>query len=77
MDILLAYINSLTPEAREDFAARCKTTIAYLRKNISTGQRLGESLCIAIERESGGVVPVEATRPDVDWAFLRGTAKVA
>jgi DNA-binding transcriptional regulator YdaS (Cro superfamily) len=35
---------------------------------------LGESLCIAIDRESGGAVRCEDIRTDVDWAYLRNTA---
>lgn len=30
--------------------------------------------CPDIERTTGGVVTCEALRPDVDWAYLRGTA---
>ena len=50
---------------------RCNTSEAYLRKAISKGQRLGESLCIKVDRESGGAVRCEDLRPDVDWAYLR------
>lgn len=31
--------------------------------------------CPHIERATKGVVTCEELRPDVDWAFLRGTAK--
>lgn len=74
MDTLLAYLNSLDAAGREEFATRCETSVGYLRKAVSIGQRIGEGLCIAIERESGGAVRCETIRPDVDWAFLRGTA---
>lgn len=74
MDTLLTYLNSLTPDKRDEFAAKCETTVGYLRKAISIRQRLGEKLCIAIERESGGAVRCEDLRTDVDWAYLRGTA---
>ncbi|WP_167760118.1 hypothetical protein [Paraburkholderia pallida] len=46
MDKLLAYLNSLSPDAQRDFARRCGTTIGYLRKAISAGQKLGLELCI-------------------------------
>lgn len=62
-----------TPE-QEAFAKRCGTSLNYLRKAISTGQQLRESLVIDIERESGGEVRCEQLRPDVDWAYVRGTA---
>lgn len=29
--------------------------------------------CPAIERATGGTVTCEELRPDVDWAYLRGT----
>lgn len=74
MEKLLEYLNGLDAASKEAFALRCSTSLAYLRKAISINQRLGEGLCIAIERESGGVVRCEYLRADVDWAFLRGTS---
>lgn len=71
MDTLLSYLNSLAPEQQRDYAARCGTSVGYLRKAISIGQRLGESLCISLDRESGGKVRCEDLRPDVDWDYLR------
>lgn len=74
---LREYINSLTTEQQEKFAVRCETSVGYLRKALSRGQKIGESLCIAIEKESGRKVTCEEVRPDVDWAYLRGTKKKA
>jgi DNA-binding transcriptional regulator YdaS (Cro superfamily) len=71
MDRLLQYINHLDPDAREDFARRCGTTVGYLRKAISTGQRLSEILCIRIAVESGGELLCADLRPDVDWHYYR------
>lgn len=73
MDELLKYLNGLPVEARDGFAARCGTSVAYLRKAVSVGQKLGDGLCIAIERESCGAVRCESMRPDIDWAYLRGS----
>jgi DNA-binding transcriptional regulator YdaS (Cro superfamily) len=75
MDKLLAYINSLSPDERERFAADAKTSIGYLRKAISTKQKLGEALCMDIERASKRAVTCEDLRPDLaeQWAYLRGT----
>lgn len=75
MDKLLAYINGLSPDSREEFAADAKTSIGYLRKAISTKQKLGESLCMNIERASNRAVTCEDLRPDLStqWAYLRGT----
>lgn len=42
----------------------------FLKKAISIGQRLGETLVINIELASGGLVRCDDLRPDVDWSFL-------
>lgn len=73
MNSLLTFLNALTPDAREAFAARCGTTVGYLRKVCSTGQKLGESLCINIDRETRGAIRCEELRPDVDWQYIRAT----
>lgn len=71
MKPLISYLNSLPKPQQLAYAARCHTSIGYLRKAASTGQKLGESLCIALDRESGGTIRCEDLRPDVDWAYLR------
>lgn len=73
MKEVLAYLATLPADEKELFAARCGTTVGYLRKAASVGQRIGESIAIAIERESNRAVTVEQLRPDVDWAYIRGT----
>ena len=73
MKSLHAYLNQLPKEERQGFIQRCGTSESYLRKAISVGARIGENLCINIDRESGGAVRCEDLRPDVDWAYLRGT----
>lgn len=77
MDKLLAYLNGLGKTERADFCAACGTTERYLRKAISAKQPLGAHLCINIDRESRAAVRCEDLRPDVDWAYLRGTASTA
>ena len=74
MDKLLTYLNGLPKADRQGFVARCETSEGYLRKAISKGQRLGESLCINIDRESSGAVRCEDLRPEVDWAYLRNVS---
>lgn len=73
MEALREYLNSLSVTEQADFAARCETSIGYLRKAISIEQSLGESLVIKIERESLGAVRCEDLRPDVDWQYLRNS----
>lgn len=75
MEKLLAYLNSMSRVEQAEFAARCGTSVAYLRKAASIGQKLGDGLCINLERESGGLVPCEALRPDIDWAYIRSTGQ--
>lgn len=77
MERLLVYLNSLAPAEREAFAGRCNTTVGYLRKACSKGQKLGETLCIRLAYESGGVVSCEDLRPDVDWQAIRRAVKSA
>jgi DNA-binding transcriptional regulator YdaS (Cro superfamily) len=71
MEKLRKYLNSLAKERRAQFVAACDTSEGYLRKAISTGQKLGGDLCISIDRESSGIVTCEDLRPDADWAYLR------
>lgn len=73
MDELQKFLKAMPPDDRESFATRCGTTLGYLRKAISTGQQLGEKLCVNIDRESGGVISCESLRDDVDWAYIRAT----
>jgi DNA-binding transcriptional regulator YdaS (Cro superfamily) len=74
-EALRTYLNSLEVEEQVAYAERCDTSLGYLRKALSTKERIAESTAIALDRESGGAVPVESVRPDVDWSYLRGTSK--
>ena len=62
----------MSVDRRKAFAESCATSYAHLN-NFAHGQkpRIGESLCINIERESKGVIVCEDLRADVDWAVLR------
>jgi DNA-binding transcriptional regulator YdaS (Cro superfamily) len=71
MDKLLAYLNGLPPEEQKAFAARCGTTVGYLRKACSVGQALGDTLCVRLSCESGGAFAPEDLLPGVDWQYLR------
>lgn len=73
MDKLLRYLNSLSKPERAAFVEACDVSEAYLRKACSVGQRLGTTLCISLERESGGQVRCEDLVPDADWAYIRAT----
>lgn len=73
MKQLQAYLNGLPSAEQAAYAKRCGTTIGYLRKCISTGQLIGERICINLERESERAVTCEGIRADVDWAYLRNS----
>lgn len=70
MKNLLAYLNGLSRPDQVSFALRCGTTIGYLRKAISIGQELNETITIGVDRESRGEITCESLRPEVDWAYL-------
>lgn len=74
MQEILEYLRSLPPAEREAFAARCKTSVGYLRKAVSAKQQLGVELCVHLERESGGVLRCERLFPGLDWEYLRRSA---
>lgn len=59
---------------RERFAARCHTSVGYLRKAVSTRQQLGVELCLHLDRESEGVLRCERLFPGLDWEYLRQVA---
>lgn len=70
MKTLRTYLNSLTPDEQVAYATRCETTLGYLRKALSTGEKLRETLCIALDKESDGKVRFDDLRPDVNWTYV-------
>jgi DNA-binding transcriptional regulator YdaS (Cro superfamily) len=40
------------------------------------GKKIPAERCLAIEKATDGAVTCEEMRPDVDWAYLRGTSKI-
>ncbi len=73
---LKTYLLQLSEPERQTLASRCETSFLYLRKIAYGLKRAGEKLAIAIERETNRAVTCEELRPDVDWAYLRGTAPI-
>lgn len=70
------YLRGLgSDEKREAFARSCGTTLNYLKliayNRNGKGKRASASLAVEVDRESGGLVPVEVLRPDVDWDYVR------
>lgn len=69
MKTLRAYLNSLSVPDQANYAARCGTTVGYLRKAISKGQRLDGALVRRLDIESDCQVPRSSLRPDI-WPEL-------
>ncbi|MGR4897486.1 hypothetical protein ACIPR8_19780 [Stenotrophomonas sp. LARHCG68] len=65
MDTLRAHLSTLVPADQAAYAARCGTTIGYLRKALSKGQRFDGGLVRLLHVESGGVVSLTELRPDI------------
>lgn len=65
MDTLRAYLATLSPAEQASYAARCGTTIGYLRKALSTKPKLDGALVRRLDEESGGAVCRVELRPDI------------
>lgn len=65
METLRAYLATLAPAEQAAYAARCGTTIGYLRKALSTRPRLDGALARLLDEESAGLVSKHDLRPDV------------
>lgn len=65
---LLDHLNSLPVAEQQALAQACNTSVGYLRKALSIGQKLSPELCVAIERHTDSAV----TRPELraDWRSI-------
>lgn len=70
MDKLIAYLNTLARTEQQAIAQRCGTSVNYLRKAKSKGQVLGDGICAAFERESGGSLTCEDISPTTRWVRI-------
>lgn len=76
---LKTYLAGLDAEARDKFAARCRTSRGHLQ-NVAYGYRTASpDLAVAVEFESGGTVLAESTLagdwirvPDSTWPAAAG-----
>lgn len=60
---LQTYVRSLPKSEREAFALRCNTSVAMLTQIGYGYKKCSETLALALERESGGLVAVADVRP--------------
>lgn len=70
---LHAYIKVLDKAKLDDLAVRCDTTAGQLKQIAYGNRRASVVLAVSLERETQGSVTCDQLRPDVDWAYLRGT----
>ena len=67
---------NMNSAVRRTVAQQCGIGDDYLYQ-VLTGRKKGTAeLCIQIEKATSGAVRCEDLRPDVDWAYLRGTSAV-
>ncbi|MGX9958557.1 helix-turn-helix domain-containing protein [Xanthomonas euvesicatoria] len=65
MDTLRTYLATLTPSDQADYAVRAGTSIGYLRKAMSKGQRFDGALARRLDEQSDGAVSRHDLREDV------------
>lgn len=72
---LIEYIKGMPSDRnREDFAARCGTSLGYLKLVMYGNRNCSAGLAISIDRESGGVISCDDLCPDVDFDYIRNQA---
>ena len=67
MQELKKFIFSLPLDERENFAKRCNTTLAYLKKAIYRNHELGPELSVLIEQNSINQVTRQMLHPSSYW----------
>lgn len=67
------YIKGLDRASLDSLAERCQTTAGQLKQVAYGHRRANGGLAVCIERETKGAVTCEQLRPDIDWAYLRGS----
>lgn len=65
MQTLRTYLSTMSPAEQAEFADRAGTTIGYLRKALSKGQRFDGALVRQLHLESAGSVSLTDLRPDI------------
>lgn len=66
---LKTYVNSLDPSAREEYARRAQTTVAYLYQLTGGHRAPSPGLAKRLHIESGRKVHLAKLRPDI-WARI-------
>ena len=71
MDNLKNYFLSLSGDEREAFAAKCKTSVAYIKQIYQGHRQCSASLAIEIDKNSKGFVKCDELCPSTDFDYLR------
>lgn len=71
---LRLFLSTLPINGQQEYAKRCGTTIGYLRKAMSLGQKLDGALARKLDENSGGKVRKQYIRPDIWPELLEETA---
>ncbi|MDN6857254.1 YdaS family helix-turn-helix protein [Pseudomonas sp. CAN2814] len=74
---LLEFLKALGGDELQAFAESCSTSVGQLKQVAYGHRRANAQLAIAIDRHTSGQVSCEAVRPDIDWQYLRGSARAA
>lgn len=84
MQTLRSYLKSLNPDQQDAYARRCGTSLGYLRKALSKGQRFDGALARLLWDHSHGQVSRHELRPDIwptsehdVWPEVIGSAEAA
>lgn len=73
METLRIYLKSLEPRQQDAYARRCGTSLGYLRKALSVGQRFDGGLVRMLWDHSHGQVSRHELRPDI-WPTVEHDA---
>ncbi|MEN5117471.1 hypothetical protein ABE488_09080 [Luteimonas sp. TWI662] len=65
MDTLRNFLATMPPDGQAAYAQRAGTTIGYLRKALSKGQRFDGALARRLDEQSDGAVSRHELRPDI------------
>jgi len=77
MNKLIAFLEQQPAGYKADLARAINRHPSYFARQLSGDRSFTVEDCISIEKFTGGQVRCEDVLPDVDWAFLRGSAQAA
>ncbi len=76
MEKLIAFLDKQPTGYKTELAKAINRPPSYFSRQLSGDRAFTEGDCIGIEKFTAGQVRCEDILPDVDWAYLRGSAPV-